>query len=122
MQIRIKPQLLTSSNGFDFFNRAVSQVDAVGVINTVRWSSMNRSLQGDVIVHWMEKHSLRVSFTPVLTKSGKPSTKPAVKNVVPTHWKYKVWVIPAAVVALLKADGKKIVQYKHHWSIEDVSK
>jgi hypothetical protein len=122
MQIRIKPQLLTSSNGFDSFNRAVSKVDAVNAINIEKWYNTDGTVPEDVIVHWMEKHSLRVSFTPVLTKSGKPSTKPAVKNVVPTHWKYKVWVIPAAVVALLKADGKKIVQYKHHWSIEDVSK
>jgi hypothetical protein len=126
MQIRIKPQVVGWSDGFDFFGRpnnsnTVEERKAQMQYDHMRSIHSGANNQKGIFVYWKEKHRASTKVETLLTKSGKPSKKTKVTKI-PTHWKYKIWFIPDTIVQLLKADGKVIKQSKDHWSIIDTRK
>jgi hypothetical protein len=124
MQIRIKPELVASNEGFDFVGRPTNHRavhSRVAELLNIHWRSIRENKQKGIFVYWKEKHRATTKVETLFTKSGKPSKKTKVTNT-PTHWKYKIWFIPDTIVQLLKADGKVIKQSKNHWSIIDIRK
>jgi hypothetical protein len=116
--IRIKPICVASHGGFDICGRSTTRQDVTRRL----YLSIPFNAQGDVYVYHMQKFNKKTVRTPVLTPAGKPSKKAPKITVIPTHWTFKVFKIPAIIVQMLKMDGKKIVQHKHHWSIDSIEK
>lgn len=112
MQIRIKPEVVNSSNGFDFIGRPISHSDMIMAVSVSRANYFNRG----TVVYVAEKHRRTKIAEKTFTKSGKVSKK-TVTKLIPTHWRYKVYLIPEAVVEILKQNKCKIVQHKHHFDI-----
>ena len=115
MEIRIKPEVVQSRLAYDQQDKVTPERVRARLIKCI----YDRSSRGEgTYVFWMEKHRRRVQYIQEVTRPGKPSKKAPKRVVTPTHWCYRIHFIPKAVVDLLKASGKKIVQHKYHWSIE----
>jgi hypothetical protein len=119
VQIRIKPELVSSNNGFDIVGRATTHSavkSKVAELQNIHCRSVRENKQNGIFVFWKEKHRATCKVEHLYTKAGIPSKKTNVTRI-PTHWKYKIWFIPDVIVQLLKADGKAIKQNKDYWSI-----
>ena len=117
MEIRIKPEVVQSRLAYDPLDKVTPARVSARLIDC----KYDRSSRGEgVYVYWMEKHRLRVRYIQEVTRTGEPSKKAPKREVTPTYWCYRIHFIPKAVVDLLNASGKKIVQHDHHWSIEKV--
>ena len=117
MEIRIKPEVVQSRLTYDPLDKVTPGRVRARMIDC----KYDRSSRDEgVYVYWMEKHRLRVRYIQEVTRTGKPSKKAPKRVVTPTYWCYRIHFIPKAVVDLLKASGKKIVQHNRHWSIEKV--
>lgn len=112
MQIRIKPEVVKSSNGFDFIGRPTSHYEMTKAVSASRAQYSNQG----TVVYVAEKHRRTKIVEKTFTKSGKVSKKNVTK-LIPTHWRYKVYLIPEAVVEILKQNKRKIVQHNHHFDI-----
>lgn len=124
MQIRIKPELVASNDGFDFVGRPNTHSAVtykVAELQNIHWRSVRENKQKGIFVFWKEKHRVTTKVEQLITKAGNPSKKTKVTRI-PTHWKYKIWFVPDLIVQLLKVDGKAIKQNKGHWSIIDLKK
>lgn len=117
MEIRIKPIVVRSSDGFDFFKRPVTYREVKQKV--LGYGAYNSDHK---FFYHIEKRRRKVSVTPRTTPSGKPSKKAPLVVVTPTHWRYRIYAVPLIVLDLLKRDGKKIVQHARHWEIVDGKK
>lgn len=112
MQIRVKPEVVASSNGFDCIGRQTTYLEMTRKISLAHGHYATKGR----VVYVAEKHRRTKVEEKVYTRTGKLSTKTKTK-LIPTHWKFRVYLIPKEVVELLKREGKSIVQYKHHFKI-----
>lgn len=130
MFIKIKPEIVSQSNGFDFSpigspyefpinrNSAEHQIRQVMMVSNCR-SSTYRDC---AFFYHMQKFRGRSVIQQELTRGGKPSKKAPTVIKIPTHWTYTVYAVPLVVIEMLKRSGKVIVQQKHHWEIVDSGK
>lgn len=119
MEIRIKPEVVAFRTAYSPYDVIITPVQIRAKAHFYAFDRTASRGEG-VYVYWMEKHSLRVRYLQEVTRTGKPSKKAPKRVVTPTYWCYRIHFIPKAVVDLLKASGKKIVQHDRHWSIEKV--
>ena len=113
MHIKIKPTVVASSCGFDILGRPHSSSEVSRKVSNLLRSRYGK--QEGIYVYWKEKRRAKWIDEQVNWKTGKVTT---AAQLIPTHWRYKVWFIPYEVVGLLESDGKVVKQYKSHWSIE----
>lgn len=128
MFIKIKPEIVLQSNGFEFsptdnpyafpINRNLAKEK---ILQAIR-SSYNSTHRACAFFYHMQKFRGRSIIQQTLTRSGKPSKKAPIVIKIPTHWTYTVYAVPNVVIDMLKRDGKVIVQQKHHWEIVDSNK
>lgn len=111
MEIRIKSEVVQSRLAYDQQDKVTPERVRARLIEC----KYDRSSRGEgTYVFWMEKHRRRVQYIQEVTTRWQ-------RVVTPTYWCYRIHFIPKAVVDLLKASGKKIVQHDRHWSIEKVN-
>lgn len=121
MELRIKLPVIKSSDGFDFFGRPttceIAKQEIRAAINRRESFLYSKDLPKGRCFFWMEKRNKVVRNNPIYTKFGKLAKKQPAPQVIKTHWKYRVYFVDQLIIDLLHADGKKIVQRKHHWEI-----
>lgn len=116
MQIRIKPEVIKSSNGFDFIGRPVSYQEMKRAVSDSQNQCQRQYSNQGAVVYVAEKHRRTKIVENTFTKTGKVSKK-TITKLIPTHWRYTVYFIPKAVVDILKQNKCKIVQKKHYYDI-----
>jgi hypothetical protein len=127
MFIKIKPEIVSQSNGFDFSptgNPYAFPIDRNSAENKIRQvirSSYSVHRDCGFFYH-MQKFRGQSLIQQTLTRGGKPSKKAPTVIKIPTHWSYTVYAVPSVVIEMLRRSGKVIVQQKHHWEIVDSSK
>lgn len=129
MFIKIKPEIVSQSNGFDFsptgnpyafpINRNSAEKKILQAIGSNLRSSTYRDC---TFFYHMQKFRGQSLIQQTLTRGGKPSKKAPTVIKIPTHWSYTVYAVPNVVIDMLKRNGKVIVQQKHHWEIVDANK
>lgn len=129
MFIKIKPEIVSQSNGFDFsptgnpyafpINRNSAEKKILQVMGSTRRSSTYRDC---AFFYHMQKFRGQSLIQQTLTRGGKPSKKAPTVIKIPTHWSYTVYAVPTVVIEMLRRSGKVIVQQKHHWEIVDSRK
>jgi hypothetical protein len=113
--IKLKLPVYAEKSGFDFCNRPTTNAQARGFVMTES-SGIGRRNDGCIYVYHMQKFNKRTVRESQYTPTGRVKKDPKI-TITPTHWVVKVYSIPKDVVTLLKLNGKKIVQRKHHWEI-----
>ena len=129
MFIKIKPEIVSQSNGFDFsptdnpYAFPINRCSAEDKIRQVMASHWQSSTYRDcTFFYHMQKFRGQSLIQQTLTRGGKPSKKAPTVIKIPTHWSYTVYAVPVVVIEMLKWSGKVIVQQKHHWEIVDSRK
>ena len=129
MFIKIKPEIVSQSNGFDFsptgspYARPINRNSAEIRIRQVVASNCRSSTYRDcTFFYHMQKFRGQSLIQQTLTRGGKPSKKAPTVIKIPTHWSYTVYAVPSVVIEMLRRSGKVIVQQKHHWEIVDSRK
>ncbi len=87
MQIRIKPELVSSNEGFDFIGRPTSSKTVhskVAELQNQHWRSIRENKQKGIFVYWKEKHRKKTIVQQKLTKTGKVSKKLLQKQFLHT--------------------------------------
>ena len=112
--LRLKLPVYAFKSGFDICNRPTTNKVAKAFAQLMQFN--NRCVPG-ILVYHMQKFNKKTIKTVELTATGRPKKKLKVE-VIPTHWEVTVHQIPPDVISLLKANKKKIIQYKHHWEIK----
>lgn len=112
--IRLKLPVYAFKSGFDICNRPTTSEAANAFARLMQFN--NRGVPG-ILVYHMQKFNKKTVKTAEMTATGRPKKKLKVE-VIPTHWEVTVRQIPPDVVALLKANKKKVIQHKHYWEIK----
>lgn len=129
MFIKIKPEIVSQSNGFGFsptdnpYASPINRNSAENKIRRAMTSNWRSSTYRDcTFFYHMQKFRGQSLIQQTLTRGGKPSKKAPTVIRIPTHWSYTVYAVPNVVIEMLRRSGKVIVQQKHHWEIVDSSK